>query len=111
MTEENWIPITAQFHSSCLECFGDIEAGDQVLWIKGRGTKHKVCPEAIQKTHEIEVEDDYTKWKNPQGYSYKDVQDITICQKCGVELKTHPKFINSGETGDRRVCEVCFDGH
>ena len=109
---EDWIPITAKFHSACLECMGDIEAGDQILWLKGKGTKHKVCPEAIEQTHEVEIEEDYSTWKDQKVYSYKEVREITICQKCGNDLTRiiGPKFIDTSQTGDRRVCEVCFDG-
>lgn len=103
----DWIPITAKFHSSCIECLGDIEAGDQILWQKGAGTKHKQCPEEIQKTHELEVEEDYTSWKDSKIYSYVEVQKIENCQKCGKYRKGKDEFLQASEQGFRAVCEEC----
>jgi len=104
---EDWIPITAKFHSACLECMGDIEAGDSILWLKGKGTKHRECPEVIEKTHEIEMEEDYSKWYNIRSYSYGETQLVKQCQKCGQEIKKD-KFIISDISGCRAVCETCF---
>lgn len=101
----DWIPITAKFHSACLECMGDIEAGDQIFWQKGRGTKHKECPEEIQKNYEVEIADDYSNWKDPSNYSYSEVQKINNCQKCNIILKGD-RFLKGTETGFKAVCEL-----
>ena len=110
MTEDNWIPITAKFHSACIECLCDIEEGDQILWLKGRGTKHKVCTEPIHPTFEVEAEEDYSKWIDPKVYTYKETQKISKCQKCNGMFSTN-RFLESTEQGYRAICEVCFGGH
>ena len=104
MTE--FIPITAKFDSVYLECMNEISTGDQILWLKGTGTKHKECPEAVQKNHELEIPEDYTTWKDPLIYSYTKVQKVTKCQKCGDTLKGD-RFLNGLETGFRATCEKC----
>lgn len=102
-----WISIKAKFDSSCIECLNEIYTGDQILWLRGTGTKHKECPEEIQKNHEVEVEEDYSNWKDPSVYSYTEVQKIAKCQKCG-GIFSKDKFLRGTETGFRAVCENCF---
>lgn len=104
----DWIPITAQFDSSCLECLNEVSAGDAVLWCKGTGVKHKVCPEPIQKTHELEAPEDYSKWKDPSVYGYREVHQITNCQKCGTKLLGKDDYLQGTDTGFRAVCEGCI---
>lgn len=107
----DWFKITAKFNSTCLECNGEINAGDVILWLKGTGTKHTECPEAVQPVHELEVEEDYTTWFNQQTYEYKQLNQVNQCQKCGAQLRTGqvPMFVDASEMGNRRVCEDCFD--
>lgn len=85
----------------------EISTGDQCLWIKGRGTKHKECPETIQKNHEVEIPDDYSTWKDPSIYSYLEVQKIDKCQKCDVKLSGPDRYLKGEITGFRATCEDC----
>ncbi len=44
-------------------------------------------------------------WQDPKKYSYKELQTIENCQRCGVPLPKISKWINV----DRRTCEKCFN--
>lgn len=104
----DYIEITAKFAGTCSECYGHTNEGDIILWAKGYGAKHKVCPETVKKNYDLEIEEDFTQWKNPLRYPYVEVHDIKNCQRCGVDLTGGAdKFLRADEGGFRAVCEGC----
>ncbi len=36
--------ITARFGGTCAHCHQEFAAGTKILWGKGHGTRHEVCP-------------------------------------------------------------------
>lgn len=49
--------------------------------------------------------DEGLPWADPKKYSYKEIQKIEICQRCGKQLS--PKG-NRWINADRRTCETCW---
>lgn len=95
-----WIPLKNKYKSSCVLCGIDLEVGEDVLWKKGQGVKHKVCEEPT-----IPVVDKNRVWKDNKTYPYDKLRKIERCQCCDVKLDQNgDSWINC----DRRVCEECF---
>jgi len=96
-----WIPLQNKYKGSCVLCGIDLEVGEDVLWKKGQGVKHKVCEEPV-----ISEIDTSVVWKDDKEYTYEKLRLMKKCQRCDVELdnKGNDTWINCG----RRVCEDCF---
>jgi hypothetical protein len=93
-----WITLKNKFKSKCCNCGEEVEINDTVLWKKGVGVKHEICPDII-------VKPQIKEWKNSKHYTYIELQKIEQCQCCGINLnKKGDKFIND----EKRVCEDCF---
>ena len=104
-----WISISSKFAGTCVECNGEINQGESILWCKGEGAKNKDCPSLSTNgsDNSISVIDDTkpTIWIDPKQYSYKEIQSMNGCQCCGVDVSDRSKrYIDD----DRLVCVKCF---
>lgn len=107
MSQQDWIPIRTKFKSKCITCDGEILEGDSVLWAKGSGVKHEVCPTKNESCDFLVIDENSDKpktWKDPNKYDYATLQTITKCQACGKQLDGNRSYID----GDRKVCLECF---
>jgi hypothetical protein len=103
----SWIPIKAKFNSKCIICDGEILEGDLVLWSKGTGVKHDVCPTKNESCDFLVIDQNFDKpktWKDPNKYDYATLQKMTNCQACGKPLDRNKSYIED----DRKVCVECF---
>lgn len=109
-----WIQITSKYPNKCKICEKDIDVDEKCLWKKGDGVKHiKPC----EKEEDIGFREDNSaliivdaplitdkEWKDFNTYSYRELQKIKNCQKCGTSLPDGDSYINC----DRRTCFRCF---
>lgn len=108
---QEFIPITAKFVSTCLDCGERIEVGTKILWSKQLGVKHETC----QKNDDCPknpcvIQEANDGWKDAEWYDYVTATKQTYCQKCGVDVtKEEPHTLgNEVGFGFRRVCKKCF---
>ena len=98
--------ITAKFQGTCSECGRITEINDTLLWSKGNGAKHKECPQVYLPSYQMEIDNDYSNWKDKQSHTYKEAQSINNCQKCNVSLSGKDRYLRGDDgIGFRAVCE------
>lgn len=106
---DRWISMSSKFASVCVECNGEINQDESILWCKGKGAKHETCPATLDTSDNngISVIDGDTPkvWRDPKKYSYTEIQSMNECQCCGADVSNKSKrYIDS----DRLVCVNCF---
>lgn len=103
-----WYTITSKYGGKCIECNQGINKGDTILWTKPLGAKHETCPTQLSEdnTGITVIDEDKPKtWKDSKEYSYKELQSITKCQCCGMDVTNDKdRYIE----GNRLVCGRCW---
>jgi hypothetical protein len=104
-----FISIKSKFPSKCLVCNSSISEGTQILWAKGTGVKHIVCPTKSETEIFQPPVGAKHDWKDDREYSFIEVRQVTSCQLCDADLKTGGgSYIMGFEMGFRRFCNSCF---
>jgi len=107
MSDIQWYSIVSKYDGICKECNERYDVGDDILWARGKGAKHKECKVSSLDDFGITVIDENSDtpkiWKDPKKYTYKELLDINNCQCCGNSI-TKEAYLDD----DRKVCVNCF---
>jgi len=98
---ENWVKLVSKFNNKCCICGTNIQIGTECFWQQGRGVK---CINACNPPQipQIITQDE---WNDFQKYSWKFLQTIEKCQRCGNILReSNEHYFNES----KRVCYKCF---